>query len=176
MSISKPGLHACGSFAQCTRPLSVRTAFSLVHRVDRVCSSPSAAFRGRFQAEATYLARLKYHMRKREILGPRRSDVNLRDRFIAVREAKGERWRLIPIGDELTEMLPDVIVNSRGSEEYVACRNDGRPYLNVRCSFSSALRKARIRDFTLHDLRHIFRSHFMARGGDILVPNKNLGH
>ena len=115
-------------------------------------------------------------MRKREILGPRRSDVSLRRLFIAVREAKGERWRLIPVGDELTAVLGDVIRRSGGDGDYFFCRTDGRPFLEVKRSFTTVLRRAGIRDFGFHDLRHTFSSHFMMRGGDILVLGKILGH
>ncbi len=53
---------------------------------------------------------------------------------------------------------------------------NGNPYKTVRSSFNAALRKAEIRDFKFHDLRHAFASHLVMAGVDITSVKELLGH
>ncbi len=43
----------------------------------------------------------------------------------------------------------------------------GRPYQDVKRSFRRACRKAGIKDFKFHDLRHYFASHLVMAGVDL---------
>jgi site-specific recombinase XerD len=52
----------------------------------------------------------------------------------------------------------------------------GKPYQDVKRSFNTALRKARIGDFHFHDLRHCFASHLVMSGVDITTVSRLLGH
>lgn len=47
---------------------------------------------------------------------------------------------------------------------------------DVRRSFNSALRRAGIKDFRFHDLRHCFASHLVMAGIDITTVKELLGH
>ena len=48
--------------------------------------------------------------------------------------------------------------------------------LDVKTSWSRALRLARIEGFRFHDLRHTFASHFVMKNGNIFALAEILGH
>lgn len=81
-------------------------------------------------------------------------------------KTKGKKNRAVPISDELYELLP----HSRTSKPvFTGCYS----------AFRGALKRTGIElpDGQLsHVLRHTFASHFMMRGGNILVLQRILGH
>ena len=113
-------------------------------------------------------------MRKSEILNLKWKDVDFQNNLIVLRDTKSGKMREILLNQSLKDVLTSVLryVNS----EYVFCHQDGSPYSNMRRSFSSALKKAGIEDFTFHDLRHTFASHMVMQGVDINTLREILGH
>jgi len=50
------------------------------------------------------------------------------------------------------------------------------PYQDMTRSFKGALKKSKIQDFHLHDLRHTFASHLVMAGVEITTISRLLGH
>lgn len=85
----------------------------------------------------------------------------------------GER-REIPINQTLRETLKRL--PRRLDSPYVFTDGEGKRFKEVKRSFKSALRRASIKDFTFHDLRHTFASQLVMAGVDITTVKELLGH
>jgi len=113
-------------------------------------------------------------MRKSEILGLKWPDVDLRQRIVYIYETKGGKSRKVDINDWLAETL--IRRRKHPESPYVFCNKDGIPYGNIRKSFESAKRRAGIKDFRFHDLRHTFASHLVMAGIGLKTVQELLGH
>jgi len=113
-------------------------------------------------------------MRKGEILNLKWTDIDLSNRVISLVQTKNREIREIPINDTVLEILIRLRKNSKVS--YVFCKKDGNPYKDIRGGFQSALRKAGIKDFRFHDLRHTFASHLVMASVDLKTVQELLGH
>ncbi len=113
--------------------------------------------------------------RKEEILGLTWSQVDLRHGFILLGKTKNGEKKEIPINEDVRAVLQEV--NRRIDVPYVFfCQSTGKRYRDVKRSFNTALRRAGIRDFHFHDLRHTFASHLIMAGIDITTVSMLLGH
>ena len=54
--------------------------------------------------------------------------------------------------------------------------SEGGPYRDISTAFNSAVKRARITDFTFHDLRHTFASRLVMRGVDLTTVKELMGH
>ena len=101
--------------------------------------------------------------------------VDLKHGFILLDKTKNGDRREIPINATLKGILRDL--TRRIDVPYVFYdRATGKPYKDVKRSFKTACRRAGIKDFHFHDLRHTFASHLVMAGVDITTVKELLGH
>lgn len=120
---------------------------------------------------------LNIGMRKSEILNFRWDDVDLRHGFISLNQSKTKNAKLreITINKTLRVVLQGL--TRRLDIPYVLYNNaTGRSFGEVRNSFQAACRRAGIRDFVFHDLRHTFVSNLVMVGVDITAVKELIGH
>ena len=135
-------------------------------------------------------------MRRGEILGLKWSQI--RNGFIYLDKTKTNEARQIPINDSLEGMFKEIRVeqgfkNTTGHVFTYALSEDklkgAQPVrkrvkpapvpervVEVKSSFTSALKRAGIHDFRFHDLRHTFASQMIMRGGTLKDVQELLGH
>jgi len=113
-------------------------------------------------------------MRRGELLGLKWQQI--RNGFIYLTETKsGKAWQ-IPVNDRLAEVFKEVRQGNQLKSPYVFCGPEGKRFLEVKRSFTSACRKARIESFRFHDLRHTFASQLVMRGASLRAVQELLGH
>lgn len=101
--------------------------------------------------------------------------IDLKHGFILLDKTKNGERREIPINETLRATLQSIL--RRLDIPYVFFnRETNKPYRRVQHSFSTALRKAGIKDFRFHDLRHTFASHLVMAGVDLTTVKELLGH
>jgi integrase len=114
-------------------------------------------------------------MRKGEILSLKWDNVDFRHNRILLDKTKNGERREIPINETLRITLQGL--TRRLDLPYMFFDSaTGKPYQDIKRSFSTALRKAGIKDFHFHDLRHTFASQLVMAGVDITTVSKLLGH
>ena len=114
-------------------------------------------------------------MRKGEIQKLSWHDIDFQRNLLTLRSTntKSKKTRYIPLNDAARTALLSVRKNMRSG--LVFCKYDGSPY-NFRKSFETALKRAMIKDFRFHDLRHSFASHAVMAGVDLNTVRELLGH
>jgi integrase len=114
-------------------------------------------------------------MRKEEILSLEwEKHVDLRHGFILLDVTKNGERREVPINQTIRDVLQCLV--RRLDSPYVFTDGEGRRYQDIKKSFRSACRRAGIKDFRFHDLRHTFASHLAMAGVDLTTLKELLGH
>lgn len=116
-------------------------------------------------------------MRKGEILKLKWENIDLKNGFILLNQeqTKNSERKEIPINSTLRETL--LKITRRLDIPYVFYNpKTDKPYDNIVKSFYTAMKRAGIRDFRFHDLRHTFASQLVMAGVDITTVKELLGH
>jgi integrase len=116
-------------------------------------------------------------MRRGEILGLKWDNVDLKHGFILLDKTKNGDRREIPINETLRQTFKSI--ERRLEVPYVffnPLTDPIVPYGDIKNAFNRACRKAGIKDFHFHDLRHTFASHLVMAGIDITTVKELLGH
>ncbi len=115
-------------------------------------------------------------MRKSEILNLKWENVDFERKEIKVRNSKSGNPRFIPINEELSLILSRHKM-MKGRTIYVFTNlNTGKALTDVKKAFNGACRRADIKGFRFHDLRHTFASRLVQRGVDLITVKDLLGH
>jgi integrase/recombinase XerD len=125
-------------------------------------------------------------MRVSELIGLRPADVNLEASYLTC-TGKGDKQRLVPIGDEAAKWVRKyqheargVLLGKRRSPRLFVNARGGGPGL-TRVGFWKILkqyaRKAGLKmSISPHLLRHSFATHLLERGADLRAIQMMLGH
>lgn len=114
-------------------------------------------------------------MRKGEILNLTWDNIDMQHDLILLDQTKNGESRQININKTLKATL--ISLPRRIDDGYVFYDPiTNSPYQSVKRSLATALKKAGIRDFHFHDLRHTFASHLVMSGADITTVKELLGH
>jgi len=154
--------------------------------VDRLVARPDVAtargLRDRALIELLYAT----GMRVSELIGLRPADVNLDASYLTC-TGKGDKQRIVPIGDEAAAWVRRYMREARGT--LLGRRRSPRLFVNARGGGPGLTRvgfwkilKAYARQTGLsttispHTLRHSFATHLLERGADLRAIQMMLGH
>ena len=112
-------------------------------------------------------------LRKGELRALKWEDVDFKSGHIAVREPKNGEARFVPLNSSARGVLQEVVRDP--ASPYLFPGKGGGLY-NFRKSFETARRKAGIKNFRFHDLRHDFGSNLAMQGVDLNTIRELLGH
>jgi integrase/recombinase XerD len=157
-----------------------------VEEVDTLLAQPDVAtprgLRDRALIELLYAT----GMRVSELVGLRPADVNLEASYLTC-TGKGDKQRIVPIGDEAARWVAEYLRTSRPA--LLGRRTSTRLFVNARgggvgltrVGFWKILkgyaRKARLSSgLSPHMLRHSFATHLLERGADLRAIQMMLGH
>jgi integrase len=113
-------------------------------------------------------------LRKGDLFNLKWSDVNLERGFLNYREQKKrEKLGFKYLNGDMIGLLMEI---PKEESDYIFSGSDGKPLKDIKRSFHTALKKAGIKDFRWHDLRHTSASHLLMRGASMKAVQEHLGH
>jgi len=113
-------------------------------------------------------------MRKAEVLSLKWHDINFKLESIQLLKTKNNKPRHIPMNESVKNALFSVKKNP--DSPYVFRNRQGGMLLDIKRSFDTARKKAGIKNFRFHDLRHTFASQLVMNGVDLNTVRELLGH
>ncbi len=115
-------------------------------------------------------------MRRGKILNLTWEKVNMKVGFIDLepKDTKTSEPRRLYFNDVLWDIFKKAFAK-RGRSPFVFARR-GRPIKSIRNGFEEALKRAEIKNFRFHDLRHTFNTNMRKAGVDQAVIMKLTGH
>jgi len=116
-------------------------------------------------------------MRVGEITGLTWDRVNMKEGCfnLTPEDTKTGEGRHVYFNGEVREVL-ERLGKARSSSHNFVFTYNGKPLKSIKTCFATALKKAKIRDFRFHDLRHTFNTNLRKAGVDRTVIMKLTGH
>ena len=124
-------------------------------------------------------------LRVSELIGLRISDIHFEEGFISV-IGKGNKQRLVPIGDRVLSMIKvyrrEIRVKTeiqKGNEDYLFLNRLGRKMTRVMVFYivkAAAVKAGIHKQISPHTFRHSFASHLVDGGADLRAVQEMLGH
>lgn len=118
---------------------------------------------------------LQTGLRRSNILNLKWDSIDFDFRYIEIlkQDNKGHKSIKIPLSDTLYEVLSKI----KPTNEYVFVNPDtGMPYNTIRKAFNNACKRAGIKDFRFHDLRHTVATRLVEKGVDIRTVQEIMAH
>lgn len=129
-------------------------------------------------------------LRKGDLLNMKWEDIDLERGLLFFREEKKRgKLGIKPLNNDMIALLMAIpkgkseyvfngpIPREKGEEKYIALPDpNGTLLRDTKRSFRSALKKAGIKDFHFHDLRHTSASYLVMRGASLKAVQEHLGH
>jgi len=117
-------------------------------------------------------------LRVSEAISLQVQDIDLDERVIHIKLAKGQKDRISLLPEKLISYLQNLIVGKSRNDLVFLSERGGK--LSVRTAqkiFENALKKAKInKGATFHSLRHSFATHLLENGIDVRYVQELLGH
>jgi len=116
-------------------------------------------------------------LRRCEILSLKWKNVDFENRYLILEpeQTKNKKWHVLPLNSAAWKVIENRLKEKAENCEYVFHRN-GKPIKSIRTAFESALKRAEIKDFRFHDLRHTFASRLVQKNIDLYVIKELLNH
>ena len=155
--------------------------FKLNNQRDRQLESDEEArLRDKLAAPDLRIIELFVHtgLRRGEMFGLRRRDVDLKRRYARIPDPKGGEARVVALNSFAVELFT-MQLDGHTSDWVFPSKNPDTPingdnfYHRV---WRKALKDAKIKDLRIHDLRHTFCSRLVTLGKDLYTVQKLAGH
>lgn len=118
-------------------------------------------------------------LRRSELLNLRPADIDRQRKLLIIRQAKGNKDRIVPVSDRMTGMINDYLGRYK-PERYIfegQVRGEEYSATSLQKVLKEACQKAGIRKpVTLHWLRHSYATHLLESGTDLRFIQELLGH
>lgn len=112
-------------------------------------------------------------MRKGEILRLRWNDIDFVEDFIFIKDTKSGIPRKVP----MSSLVRDALKRIKREGDFVFCNPETRGRIqDIKTAFNAACRRAKIKDFRFHDLRHTAATNMVMAGVDLVTVKEILGH
>jgi site-specific recombinase XerD len=118
-------------------------------------------------------------LRRSELINLKLSDINSKRKTVTIRNAKGGKDRVLPLPEKLLELLIRYYKVYKPVTWLIEGQDRNTPYSegslqNIFKKYFSGIDK--MRNFTLHCLRHSYATHLLESGTDIRYIQELLGH